>query len=261
MVEPEKKEPEKVDAELNIEPEKKEPEVPDEKAELLAEVEKLRNENQVIRSEIGRSQALETKLNSLESGMDEKIKNLLSERQATPTTEDVTTIDDDDYVTGKKLKEIVGSEVKRATGNQEEAVEKILTAREEKSKKWNGDYMKEVAKQSMDISEDETLQGILGEMDAHFRDDSIRDPKIAAELNYSRAKASYVTKAMSAGKQIKFGSGKAPIAPLGVGGGLNEKVFTREEPEIKMPEDAKELLAKLEPDVEKRKALAKEALG
>jgi hypothetical protein len=252
-------EPEKVDAELNIEP-KKDEKVPDEKTELQREVEELRKKNHDLEAVAGRVSGLNTMINNLENTMDEKINNLVNTKQPVKE-EEITAIDDDDYLTGKKAKQLIGDAVKEATANQGEVVEKALTARDEKSKKWNDDYMKEVAKQSMDIGEDETLQGILSEMDANFRDDTIRDPKLAAELNYNKAKASYTVKAMAAGKQIKFGSGKPPVAPLGVGNPGGEKIITKPEKEIAMPEDAKEVLFSLEKDPEKRKTLAKEALG
>lgn len=200
-------------------------EAPAEKSEIQIEVEKLRAENQGLKSDLGRVPELQSRVD----GLNNKVEELLEARQV-PSTEG--TIDDDEYITRKSLKE--------NEGDREAAFENWYAKREGKKTKWNEDYTKQVAKSSMDITDDETLTGILNEMDSNFRDDSITDPAVQAEVNYAKAKASYVTKAMSAGKQVKFASNKPSALPLG--GGATEKIIQREEKERTIPDDAKALL-------------------
>lgn len=241
-----------VDAELDI---KKEI-VPDEKTEMQLEVEKLRNENQTLRSDLGRVPALQSEI----TRMDAKISELLDTKML--VKDDIEpVIDDDDYVTGKRAKQLIVDAVKATKGEQAAEVEKVLTAREGVKTQYEKDYLKEVARLSIGITDDEALQGILNEMDTNFRDDSIKDPKVQARVNYADGKSSYLSKAMAAGKQIKFGSGKSPVAPLGGGNPGREKIIVKQEKEIAVPDDAKELLLSIEKDPEKRKALAREALA
>jgi hypothetical protein len=118
-----------------------------------------------------------------------------------------------------------------------------------------------VAKLSMDITDDETLTGILNEMDSNFRDDSIKDPVVQAEINYLKGKNAYITKAMSAGKQVKFANNSPSKIPLGVGGAVHDKIVPRETKQVKLPEDAKQLLKSLNLSPEKEKELIASALG
>jgi DNA polymerase II small subunit/DNA polymerase delta subunit B len=213
-----------------VEPEKKEDgtpvDTPDEKSEIQIEVEKLRVDNQGLRAEMGRVPELNSRIDK----MTNQINELLESRQTPAET------DEEEYVTVRKLKEF--------QGDSDAAAERALTAREQKKANWDKEYLQEVAKLSTDVTDDETLTGILSELDTNFRDDSNReiDPKIQAKINYPNAKASYVTKAMSAGKQVKFASNTPAKVSLSVGSPTGDKPIQREEKEIVLPSDAKALL-------------------
>ena len=219
-------------------------EKPEEKTELQLEVEKLRGENQGLKTELGRVPELNSRIDK----MTNQINELIDARQM-PSDEGI----DDEYVTSKKLKEV--------QDGQEAAIERVLVNRDEKTKKWNDAYTGQVAKLSIDITDDDTLTGILNEMDSNFRDDSIKDPVVQAEVNYAKAKASFVTKAMSAGKQVKFASNNPAKLPLGVGSPTGEKPIERVKKEVALPQDAKELLKSFNLSPEKEKELVGEALS
>lgn len=251
-----------VNAELDIKKGEIKPEADVEKTALQTEIAELRKKNQDLEAVAGRVPALNSRLDTLENTLDEKINSMLNTKQTTPATEESVVLDDEDYVTGKRTKQLIDDAVKANSENQEAIVKKVLVDERGQKTQYDSDYLKEVARLSMDIGEDVTLQGILSEMDTNFRDDSIKDPKVQAKVNYSGAKASYVTKAMSAGQQVTFGRKDTPVASLAVGHRGAEKPVQKEEVVVEpKSQDAKDLLVALEPDSEKRKALAKEALA